>query len=150
MPIFNVLTAKSGTGNALKSGDRNATYRQTDDEHKRLLDITTLPNYSVVMAMPPGPQRDMAIRALNAEAQLMEREYPKYWDDQVPRRPITQSSSWVGNVDYDPYSQVMNIQLGNKTYSYPNVSPDGAAKFLNSDSLGKFLNNVKPYTGQGF
>lgn len=150
MPIFNVLTSKGGTGNALKSGDRLATERQTQSEHDKLLDISSLPEYQAVMAMPPGPQRDMAIKALNAEAQLMEKEYPKYWNDEYPRRPISQSSSWVGNVQYDPSSQVMNIQLGNKTYSYPNVSPEGAARFLNSDSLGRFLNNVKPYTGQGF
>ena len=148
--LFNVLTSKGGTGNALKSGDRRATERQTKSEHDDLLDISSLPEYKAVMAMPPGPQRDMAIKALNAEAQLMEKGYPKYWEDEYPRRTISQSSSWVGNVDYDPVSKVMNIQLGNKTYSYPNVSPEGAARFLNSDSLGKFLNNVKPYTGQGF
>ena len=148
--LFNVLTSTGGTGNALKSGDRLAAERQTQSEHDKLLDISSLPEYQAVMSMPPGPQRDMAIKALNAEAQLMEKEYPKYWNDEYPRRPISQSSSWVGNVQYDPSSQVMNIQLGNKTYSYPNVSPEGAARFLNSDSLGKFLNNVKPYTGQGF
>ena len=148
--LFNVLTSKGGTGNALKSGDRLATERQTQSEHNKLLDISSLPEYQAVMSMPPGPQRDMAIKALNAEAQLMEKEYPKYWNDEYPRRPISQSSSWVGNVQYDPSSQVMNIQLGNKTYSYPNVTPEGAARFLNSDSLGRFLNNVKPYTGQGF
>lgn len=148
--LFNVLTSQGGTGNALKSGDRLATERQTQSEHDKLLDISSLPEYQAVMSMPPGPQRDMAIKALNAEAQLMEKEYPKYWNDEYPRRPISQSSSWVGNVQYDPSSRVMNIQLGNKTYSYPNVSPEGAARFLNSDSLGRFLNNVKPYTGQGF
>ena len=148
--LFNILTSKGGTGNALKSGDRRATERQTQSEHDKLLDISSLPEYQAVMAMPPGPQRDMAIKALNAEAQLMEKDYPKYWEDEYPRRPISQSSSWVGNVNYDPVSKVMNIQLGNKTYSYPNVSPEGAARFLNSDSLGKFLNNVKPYTGGGF
>lgn len=148
--LFNVLTSQGGTGNALKSGDRLATERQTQSEHDKLLDISSLPEYQAVMSMPPGPQRDMAIKALNAEAQLMEKESPKYWNDEYPRRPISQSSSWVGNVQYDPSSQVMNIQLGNKTYSYPNVTPEGAAKFFNSDSLGKFLNNVKPYTGQGF
>lgn len=148
--LFNVLTSQGGTGNALKSGDRLATERQTQSEHDKLLDISSLPEYQAVMSMPPGPQRDMAIKALNAEAQLMEKESPKYWNDEYPRRPISQSSSWVGNVQYDPSSQVMNIQLGNKTYSYPNVTPEGAARFLNSDSLGRFLNNVKPYTGQGF
>lgn len=148
--LFNVLTSKGGTGNALKSGDRRAVERQTKSEHDDLLDISSLPEYQAVMAMPAGPQREMAIKALNAQAQLMEKGYPKYWNDEYPRRTISQSSSWVGNVSYDPYSQVLTADLGGKTYSYPNVTPEGAARFMNSNSLGRFLNNVKPYTGQGF
>ena len=140
--LFNVLTSKGGTGNALKSGDRLATERQTQAEHNKLLDITSLPEYKVVMAMPPGPQRIMAIRALNAKAQLMEKEYPKYWNDEYPRRPITQSSSFIGDVNYDPYSQVMNVEVGNRTYSYPSQSPNDVANFLNSNSLGSYYNNI--------
>ena len=140
--LFNVLTSKGGTGNALKSGDRLATQRQTQAEHNKLLDISSLPEYQVVMAMPPGPQRVMAIRALNAKAQLMEKEYPKYWNDEYPRRPITQSSSFIGDVNYDPYSQVMNVEVGNRTYSYPSQSPNDVANFLNSNSLGRYYNNI--------
>ena len=140
--LFNVLTSKGGTGNALKSGDRLATQRQTQAEHNKLLDISSLPEYQVVMAMPPGPQRIMAIRALNAKAQLMEKEYPKYWNDEYPRRPITQSSSFIGDVNYDPYSQVMNVEVGNRTYSYPSQSPNDVANFLNSNSLGRYYNNI--------
>ena len=140
--LFNVLTSKGGTGNALKSGDRRATQRQTQAEHNKLLDISSLPEYKVVMSMPPGPQRIMAIRALNAKAQLMEKEYPKYWNDEYPRRPITQSSSFIGDVNYDPYSQVMNVEVGNRTYSYPSQSPNNVANFLNSNSLGRYYNNI--------
>lgn len=142
MPIFNVLTSKGGTGNALKSGDRLATQRQTQAEHNKLLDISSLPEYTAVMSMPPGPQRVMAIRALNAKAQLMEKEYPKYWNDEFPRRPITQSSSFIGDVNYDPYSQVMNVEVGNRTHSYPSQSPNDVANFLNSNSLGSYYNNI--------
>lgn len=142
MPIFNVLTSKGGTGNALKSGDRLATQRQTQAEHNKLLDIRTMPEYQAVMAMPPGPQRQMAIRALNAKAQLREREYAKYWDDKYPRRSISQSSSWVGNIDYDPYSKVMTVNLGNKSSAYPSQSPNDVANFLNSNSLGSYYNNI--------
>lgn len=142
MPIFNVLTSKGGTGNALKSGDRLATQRQTQAEHNKLLDISSLPEYKVVMSMPPGPQRVMAIRALNAKAQLMEKEYPKYWNDEYPRRPITQSSSFIGDVNYDPYSQVMNVEVGNRTYSYPSQSTNDVSDFLNSNSLGRYYNNI--------
>lgn len=140
--LFNVLTSKGGTGNALKSGDRLATQRQTQAEHNKLLDIRSLPEYQVVMAMPPGPQRVMAIRALNAKSQLMEKESPKYWNDEYPRRPITQSSSFIGDVNYDPYSQVMNVEVGNRTYSYPSQSPNDVANFLNSNSLGRYYNNI--------
>ena len=140
--LFNVLTSKGGTGNALKSGDRLATQRQTQAEHNKLLDISSLPEYKVVMAMPPGPQRVMAIRALNAKAQLMEKEFPKYWNDEYPRRPITQSSSFIGDVNYDPYSQVMNVEVGNRTYSYPSQSPKNVSDFLNCNSLGRYYNNI--------
>ena len=140
--LFNVLTSKGGTGNALKSGDRLATQRQTQAEHNKLLDISSLPEYQVVMSLPPGPQRVMAIRALNAKAQLMEKEHPKYWNDEYPRRPITQSSSFIGDVNYDPYSQVMNVEVGNRTYSYPSQSPNDVANFLNSNSLGSYYNNI--------
>ena len=142
MPIFNVLTSKGGTGNALKSGDRLATQRQTQAEHNKLLNIRSLPEYTAVMSMPPGPQRQMAIRALNAKAQLMEKEYPKYWNDEYPRRSISQSSSFIGDVSYDPYSQVMNLEVGNRTYSYPSQSPNDVANFLNSNSLGSYYNNI--------
>ena len=142
MPIFNVLTSKGGTGNALKSGDRLATQRQTQAEHNKLLNIRSLPEYTAVMSMPPGPQRQMAIRALNAKAQLIEKEFPKYWNDEYPRRPITQSSSFIGDVSYDPYSQVMNLEVGNRTYSYPSQSPNDVANFLNSNSLGSYYNNI--------
>ena len=142
MPIFNVLTSKGGTGNALKSGDRLATQRQTQAEHNKLLDIRSLPEYTAVMSMPPGPQRQMAIRALNAKAQLIEKEFPKYWNDEYPRRSISQSSSFIGDVNYDPYSQVMNLEVGNRTYSYPSQSPNNVANFLNSNSLGSYYNNI--------
>lgn len=141
MPIFNVLTSKGGTGNALKSGDRIATERQTQAEHNKLLDISSLPEYQVVMAMPPGPQRVMAIRALNAKAQLREREYAKYWNDEYPRRSVSQSSSWVGNIGYDPYSKVMTVNLGNESRAYPNQSPNDVANFVNAPSIGKYWND---------
>lgn len=140
--LFNVLTSKGGTGNALKSGDRLATQRQTQAEHNKLLDIRTMPEYTAVMSMPPGPQRVMAIKALNAKAQLREREYSKYWEDKLPRRSISQSSSWVGNIDYEPYSQVMNVNIDGKTYSYPGQSPEDVANFVNANSLGSYYNNI--------
>lgn len=140
--LFNVLTTQGGSGNAIKSGDRQATLRQSNTEHNALLDVTTLPEYKAVMAMPLGPQRNIAIAALNAKAQLREREYAKYWDDELPRRPITQSSSFIGDVQYDPYSELMTVNVGNKSYAYSGQSPDDVANFINSNSLGKYYNDT--------
>lgn len=150
MITFNVLTYKNGANNAGKSGDRLATERQTKEEHDKLLDIRTLPSYNAVLAMPPSHDKMLAIASLNAEAAIREREYAKYWNDKVPRRRIDQSSSWVGNVQYNPETQTALIDLGGELYEYPGVTPEGMARFLNSGSLGKFLNSKKPYTGQGF
>lgn len=146
--LFNVLTGQGLTHNSMKSGDRKATERQSKVEHDKLLDVRTLPSYQRILVMPPGPQKSIAIAALNAEAKLREREYAKYWNDKLPRRNIAQSSSWVGNVNYDPYSYVMTVQLGDKSYAYPNMNPDAVSKFVNSDSLGKYLNKVNNYTGK--
>lgn len=148
--LFQVLTNPALTANAMKAGNRRAAERQTTTEHEALLDIRSLPGYNAILRLAPGPQRMLAEAALRAQADARERAEIKYWDDEHPRGFLTQSSSWVGNVDYDPYSQVMNVNLGGKTYTYPNVSPEGVAKFLNSESLGKFLNKLKPYNGQGF
>lgn len=142
--LFNVLTGQGLTHNSMKSGDRKATERQTKVEHDKLLDVRTLPSYKRILVMPPGPQKSIAIAALNAEAKLREREYAKYWNDKLPRRNIAQSSSWVGNVDYDPYSQVMTVHMGDKSYAYPNMNPYAVSRFINSDSLGKYLNKNSP------
>ena len=138
--LFEILTNKGLSNNALKSGDRRATERQTESEHKDLLDITQFPEYPIIEAMPAGIEKEQALNALTAKAQLMEKGYPKYWDDEYPRRTISQSSSWVGNTTYDPYSKFMTVQLGKKSYGYPNKDPEEVAEFLNSPSLGKYLN----------
>lgn len=156
MPIiFSVLQGDGLSGNAMKGGQRIAVERQTALEHKDLLDPSkgSLMNaYAAAMSMPPGPMKAAAIENLKVQAELREREYPKYWDDSTPRRPVSQSSSWVGNVRYDPDADIAYIQLGKggKWFAYPDVTPEGLARFLNSPSLGKFLNDKKPYTGQGF
>ena len=149
MITFNVLTSKSGTNNAAKSGNRLATERQTQVQHNDLLDIRTMPGYDAAMKLP-RLLRSPLLFALKKGAELRERQFPKYWDDRLPRREISQSSSWVGNVQYDPDTQTALIDLGGKLYTYPGVTPDGLARMLNSGSLGKFLNSKKPYTGQGF
>lgn len=136
--LFDIITGKGLSNNVLKSGDRLAAERQTPLEHEELLDERNLPGYREAM-MLQGPARLMAIQQLRAQAALREAEYPKYWDDQYPRRDIAQSSSWVGDIDYDPYSNVMQVQLGNKVYTY-SKTPDQVAQIINSPSIGEKFN----------
>lgn len=136
--LFDIITGKGLSNNVLKSGDRLAAERQTPLEHEELLDERNLPGYREAM-MLQGPARLMAIQQLRAQAALREAEYPKYWDDQYPRRDIAQSSSWVGDIDYDPYSNVMQVQLGNKVYTY-SKSPEQVAQIVNSPSIGNYFN----------
>lgn len=136
--LFDIITGKGLSNNVLKSGDRLAAERQTPLEHEELLDERNLPGYREAM-MLQGPARLMAIQQLRAQAALREAEYPKYWDDQYPRRDIAQSSSWVGDIDYDPYSNVMQVQLGNKVYTY-SKTPDQVAQIVNSPSIGDYFN----------
>lgn len=136
--LFDIITGKGLGSNILKSGDRLATFRQTPQEHEELLDERTIPGYQEAMTLQ-GPARLFAIQQLRAQAQLREQEYPKYWDDEYPRRPIDQSSSWVGDINYDPYSNVAQVQLGNKVYSY-SMSPNRIAEILNSPSIEQEFN----------
>lgn len=136
--LFDIITGNGLGSNILKSGDRLATFRQTPQEHEELLDERTMPGYQEAMTLQ-GPARLFAIQQLRAQAQLREQEYPKYWDDEYPRRPIDQSSSWVGDINYDPYSNVAQVQLGNKVYSY-SMSPNRIAEILNSPSIGQEFN----------
>jgi hypothetical protein len=136
--LFDIITGKGLSNNVLKSGDRLAAERQTPLEHEELLDERNLPGYREAM-MLQGPARLMAIQQLRAQAALREAEYPKYWDDQYPRRDIAQSSSWVGDIDYDPYSNVMQVQLGNKVYTY-SKTPEQIAEIINSPNIGEYFN----------
>jgi hypothetical protein len=136
--LFDIITGKGLSNNVLKSGDRLAAERQTPLEHEELLDERNLPGYREAM-MLQGPARLMAIQQLRAQAALREAEYPKYWDDQYPRRDIAQSSSWVGDIDYDPYSNVAQVQLGNKVYTY-SKTPEQIAEIINSPNIGEYFN----------
>lgn len=136
--LFDIITGK-GLNNNIRTGDRLAAERQTPLEHEELLDERNLPGYREAM-MLQGPARLMAIQQLRAQAALREAEYPKYWDDQYPRRDIAQSSSWVGDIDYDPYSNVMQVQLGNKVYTY-SKTPDQVAQIVNSPNIGNYFNS---------
>lgn len=136
--IFEILTAKGLGNNVLKSGNRDATIRQTPSQHEELLDVRTIPGYREATLLPE-PQRSMALAGLRARAELREMEDPRYWNDQYPRRQISQSSSWIGDINYDPYSQYAQVQMGNRAYGY-SMSPERLSQILNSPSIGEQFN----------
>lgn len=139
---FDVISGiPSLAGNALKGGDRTAAERQTPFEHDSILDEKNLPEYPAVLMMPAGPQRDLALNALKAEAMRREADLPKYWNDQYPRRPITQSSSWISGIEYDPVTNYAQMQTRDgKTYGYGGIDPASMANIINSQSIGKEFN----------
>ncbi len=83
----------------------------------------------------------MFMPSLVAQAELREAEYPKYWDDSVPRRDISQSSSFIGPIDYDPYSNMAMVQLGNKVYPYTGIDPVRMSEWLNYPSMEDYYTN---------
>lgn len=138
---FNVTTEKFLAGNALKSGDRNATRMQSKDEHDRLINPERQPEYLIISKMPAGPAKEAAIAELIAKCRLREAEEAKYWtEDETPRRPIAQSSSWIGDITFDPRSNMITIALGEKGSSktvYGNEK--AAADIVNSSSIGEHV-----------
>ena len=139
---FDVMSGiPSLAGNALKGGDRTAAERQTQFEHDSILDEKNMPEYPAVLMMPAGPQRDLALNALKAEAMRREADLPKYWNDQYPRRPITQSSSWISGIEYDPVTNYAQMQTRDgKTYGYGGIDPTQMANIINSQSIGDEFN----------
>ena len=137
--LFTVLT-----GGTQGAGRNPAVDMQTQRMHDDLLDITQLPEYPLVMALPPGPQKQMAIADLEAEAAFNEAAAPQYWKtDAVPRRKVNLSSSWVPNIQYDPNTKVMTA-FGK---AYAGVEPETVAKILRGEifvhkpgSIGSAMN----------
>lgn len=133
---FDILQTPGLEGNFLKSGDRDAVDRQTASEHEAALDITTLPDYPLYVST----RNPVLLEMLRAQAAQREANLSKYWDDQVPRKPVSQNSSFVQTINYDPYSQHMTAVLDNgRTVSYGGKSPSQVAEILNSTSIGKSL-----------
>lgn len=138
---FQVYNGDSSlAGNALKMGERKAVERQTQQEHDDLLDITKLPEYQAFLNLPPAAKA-IAMQQLQQLAEDNERLYPKYWLDANPRRAVSQSSSWIGNFDYDPSSNYLIVKMGNKDYNFANMDPNTVADWLNSPSMGQYFNN---------
>ena len=140
---FTVMTGEKWlAGNALKSGDRNATRMQSKEEHARLIDPKQQPEFRLIEKMPPGPQKAAALNALDAKCKMREAGEVKYWtNDKRPRRPIAQSSSWVGDINFDPERNMITIALGDKGASktiYGNEKD--AADIVNAEDIGKYVN----------
>ena len=162
--LFEVLSVGKDIHNGKLSQGPNinkARYMQTPTDHYALLDPMHYPDlakqYTAALAMPEGPVKRWTILALKMQAEQLEKKDPRYWvDDEYPRvNGVNSSSSWVGNIRYEPPKGGVGtgtafINLGGKEYEYPYVSPQGMVRFLTSPSLGRFLNSVKPYVGQGF
>lgn len=131
----------SFSNNALKSGNRLATYRQTQQEHDDLLDISNLPDYPFYVAMPEGPEKEEFKDYLVVQAIQREKDDPKYWDEDEPRKPIDQSSSWVGDIEYNPDNNLITIALGNKGKTKTVYgTADDAADWVNTQSIGQKAN----------
>lgn len=151
--LFEVLTGNGLSFNANRSGPKDATYMQSPSLHRTLLDpmhyADLAAEYATAMKMPESPIKRSILAYLQSKAEAYEKVYPKYWVDGNEQRPDhTNSSSWVGDIRYEPPKTGVGtgtayINIGGKEYSYPNVSPAGMARFLNSPSLGQFLNKVK-------
>lgn len=136
-----IVAARGLGNNVLKSGDREALERQSQADHDALLDISTLPAYGEYLAAPAN-LKPILLAALEAQARAREADYVKWWEDQEPRVPVSQSSSWVGGANYDPYSQNLTLKEGNRYKSYAGISPERFAQILNSNSIGEEVHNL--------
>lgn len=133
------LVQHSLAHNALKSGDRRAVQKQTDTEHRKLLQPT--PAELKRIAAAKGPAKVALKAAAKERAKAKEKRYPKYWvDDKVPRRTVTQSSSWIREVSYNPRNNLANFYIKNCTKPMRrHVTPQVLTKILNAPSIGHEL-----------
>lgn len=143
--LFEVLMGGSNGGG---TGPEKAAYMQSPSEHSALMEPESWPElrdeYYKVLAMPPGPVKTSTLEYLRSRAEELESRYPSYWYDGNTNRPRHgQTSSWVGNIDYSPRTREARIQMGDKIYTYVNVSPERMGELLTSPSIGRMLNQAK-------
>jgi len=122
-----------GTRNVLlnrTNGD--AAYRQSPIEHEAALHKYETPNQT------PAERLFAAERG-----EIEEKELPKYWLEDVPRRDLGGSSSWIDNIEYLPDLGLAIMHTNGHEYYYP-MTADEVGDWMNSDSLGSYYNaNVK-------
>ena len=151
--LFEVLTGNGLSNNANRSGPEKATYMQSPSYHQTLLDpmhySDLAADYMAAMQMPESPIKRSILAYLQSKAEAYEKVQPEYWVNGNEQRPKhVNSSSWVGNIRYEPPKTGVGagtayITIGGREYSYPNVTPQGMVNLLNAPSLGRFLNNAK-------
>ena len=131
---FDIINGdQSFSNNALKSGNRLAANHQSPAHHAAALNKFT--NGKIYARTPVGLlKRQIDIM----KGKAYEKSLPQYWDDKYPRRPITQSSSWIQSLNYNPNSKVGTIRYGNKDHSKYMTDYD-SAQFVNAPSIGKLV-----------
>jgi hypothetical protein len=122
-----------GTRNVLLNrNNAEAAYRQTPAEHDEALHQFERPGQT------PAEQLIAA-----EEGMIAEKELPKYWDDDTPRRDLGGSSSWINEIEYLPSVGMAILHAGGRQYYYP-MTTDEAGNWVTSDSIGQYYNqNVK-------
>lgn len=143
--LFEVLRQGSNNGG---SGPKDAAYMQSESLHQRLLEPEYWPDlqprYEAAKRLPEGALRTSTIEYLKSLAEEHEAKYPKYWKSGNTERPKHgQTSSWVGNINYDPETRTALINIGDKEYTYIGVTPGRMAQLLTSPSIGHMLNEAK-------
>lgn len=114
----------------LNRGAREAAYRQTPVQHQRMLD----------KYIKPGMTPAQVMLAQTRGAQL-EKLNPRYWDDQVPRRPLNPSSSWIDEIEYMPDLGLAVMKTAGREYYYP-MTARQVGNWVTSDSIGSYYNRL--------
>lgn len=131
---FDIINGnESLSNNALLGGNRLAANHQSQAHHEAALNRFT--KGKIYPSTPAGLlKRQIDI----AKGKAYEKSLPQYWDDKYPRRPITQSSSWIQGLNYNPDSKVGTIKIGNKYYPKHMTDYD-STQFVNAPSIGKLV-----------
>ena len=116
------------TRNALL-GNSEAAYRQTPAQHEELLTQFERPG------MTPAELLAAQLQGIEAE-----KEEPRYWLDETPRRDLGVGSSWIRGVEYLPDSGIAIITMPNGKSEYRFMDSQGVGDFITSDSLGDYFN----------
>ena len=76
-----------------------------------------------------------------------EQKSPHFNDeDEAFRKNMNAKSSLVEDVTYDPNSNLVNVKMGGKEYTYA-ATPDQLKRFMSADSLGKEINRINKNRG---